>query len=81
MAERRFSLLERDASPDEEAPKTEATARPVARALERDGEVGLDQSGAHRAHFCRVCDAETDDGVSTCYNCGGRIGGRRRPGC
>ena len=82
MADTRFSLLERDRgdddvdrSADEEVRAEDRPARPTTRALERDGELGLDASDASRTHFCRACEAETRAGVASCYNCGGSIGG------
>ncbi len=78
MAERRFSLLERDSEEkrDEHEVGAEQPAAPaLQRALERDGELGTDESGTTNTHYCQTCEAETRDGVVNCYNCGGRIGG------
>ncbi len=72
MSERRFSRLERKGP---EPPERGEEPKGLARALERDGELGLDESGAERTHFCRSCEAETRAGVTTCYNCGSSIGG------
>lgn len=75
MTERRFSLLERDEREQPEREEREGAPRAPARALERDGEVALDESGADRTHFCRTCEAQTRAGVTACYNCGSAIGG------
>ena len=72
MSERRFSLLEREGP---ERPEREDEPKGLPRALERDGELGLDESGAEYTHFCRSCEAETRSGVASCYNCGSAIGG------
>lgn len=83
MAEGRFRHLERDPRkrPEQEADRqpdqpTLRSSPPVARrALERDEDLDLDESGGLRTHFCRQCDAENRGGREVCYNCGAALDG------